>query len=151
MSVVQSGNTQPLIINNAEPNSLVSLCHVKSPHQTHQGHEASAGAQGWGCPFPARGGRGALRPAAGGCGRQLRSCSVSNKRLRTVQHFLRLHLVPTDSKSKFSVNFSAVGSSVPQPDIQARMVSPPSGLEFAEGCRRSTTKGLQLAAGCLSE
>lgn len=133
MSVVQSGNTQPLIINNAEPNSLVSSCHVKSPHQTHQG------------------GRGALRPAASGCGRQLRSCSISNKRLRTVQHFLRLHLVPTDSKSKFSVNFIAVGSSVPQPGIQARMVLPPSGLEFAEGCRRSTTKGLQLAAGCLSE
>lgn len=66
MSVVRSGNTQPLIINNAEPNSLVSLCHVKSPHQTHQGHEASAGAQGWGCPFPARGDEEpcALQPAA---------------------------------------------------------------------------------------
>lgn len=66
MSAVRSGNTQPLIIKNAEPNSLVSSCHVKSPHQTHQGHEAGLGARGWGCPCPAPGDEEpwALQPAA---------------------------------------------------------------------------------------
>lgn len=70
----------------------------------------------------------------------------------------RLHLVPTDGKSKFSVLFSTAGSLFLHPWIQIRMCWFFSffflpGLEFAKQCKKKRAKqnACSLRPACLSQ